>query len=132
MARIKGFREFLMRGNIIDLAMRSPQTAAPGIESEVPPGRWVVRVELGTGDLEPRPVPVEIGIQVLDPNEEAGQAKEPGETATPAPSATATPSAAPKDDDEGGGSGLALVIPGLAGIAIGAAGGFFALRRRRT
>jgi Ca-activated chloride channel family protein len=119
-------------GNIIDLGMRGPQTAAPGIESDVQPGRWLVRLQLETGSLDPVAVPVELGIQVLDPNEDAGQAKEPGETATPAPSATPTPSAEPREDDGGGGSRLALVIPGVAGLVVGAAGGFASARRRRA
>ena len=84
-----------------------------------------------TGDLDPEAIPVELGIQVLDPNEKAGQATEPGKAATPAPSATATPSATPEEGD-GGGSGFALVIPGVAGLLIGAAGGFLAVRRRRS
>ena len=66
-------------GNVIDLGMRSEQVAAPGIESEVQPGRWPVQLELETGDLEPQAIPVELGIQVLDPNEQAGQATEPGQ-----------------------------------------------------
>ena len=37
-----------------------------------------VQLQLETGDLEPEAVPVELGIQVLDPNEAAGQATEPG------------------------------------------------------
>lgn len=118
-------------GNIIDLGMRGPQTAAPGVESEVQPGRWLVQLRLETGDLEPVAIPVELGIQVLDPNEAAGQAKQPGATATPTPSATPAPSGE-RAEDEDGGSGLALVIPGLAGLAIGAAGGFLAVRRRRS
>ncbi|HET8950864.1 MAG TPA: VWA domain-containing protein [Solirubrobacteraceae bacterium] len=118
-------------GNIIDLGMRSAQTAAPGIESEYRPGRWTVQLELETGSLEPKPIPVEVGIQVLDPNEPAGQALEPGETATPTPAASATPRATPAADDDGSGSGFALVIPGVAGLAVGAIGGFAATRRRR-
>jgi len=117
-------------GNIIDLGMRSAQIAAPGVESEYRPGRWTVQLELETGSLEPKPIPVEVGIQVLDPNEPAGQALEPGETATPIPTPSATPSPAPADDD-GGSSGFALVIPGVAGLLIGAVGGFAAMRRRR-
>ena len=116
-------------GNIIDLGMRGPQTAAPGIESEVQPGRWLVRLRLETGDLDPVAVPVELGIQVLDPNEPAGQAKEPGETATPAPSATPTPSARPRGSS--GGTGVGVVIPGIAGLVVGAVGGFLAMRKRR-
>jgi von Willebrand factor type A domain len=118
-------------GNIIDLGMRSAQTSAPGIESEYRPGRWTVQLELETGDLEPQAIPVEVGIQVLDPNEPAGQALEPGESASPTPTPSATPSAAPAEDDDGGGSGFALVLPGVAGLVIGAAGGFAAMRRRR-
>ena len=38
-------------GNIVDLGMRGPQTAAPGIESEFQPGRWLVRLHLESGDL---------------------------------------------------------------------------------
>ncbi|HET8949367.1 MAG TPA: VWA domain-containing protein [Solirubrobacteraceae bacterium] len=121
-------------GNIIELGMKGPQTAAPGIESEAEPGRWIVQLRLETGDLEPEPVPVELGIQVLDPNEAAGQAKEPGASGTPEPTASATPRAEPRteDDDDGGGSGLALVIPGVVGLAIGLLGGFVAVRRRRS
>ena len=120
-------------GNVIDLGMRSKQVAAPGIESEVQPGRWLVQLRLEAGDLDPEAIPVELGIQVLDPNEKAGQATEPGKAATPAPSATPTPSASPEDGgDGGGGSGLAVVIPGVAGLLIGAVGGFVAMRRRRA
>jgi len=120
-------------GNIADLGMRGPQTAAPGVQSEYRPGRWLVQIDLESGDLSPGAIPVELGIQVLDPNEDAGQAKEPGEAATPAPSATPEPSAGPREDDgDGGGSGLALVIPGVAGLAIGLVGGFAAVRRRRA
>jgi hypothetical protein len=106
--------------------------AAPGIESEVQPGRWLVQLELEAGDLDPEEIPVELGIQVLDPNEKAGQATEPGRAATPAPSATATPSASPKEAGDGGSSGFALIIPGVAGLLIGAAGGFIAVRGRRS
>jgi hypothetical protein len=127
--------EFLGQyGSIIDLGMRGPQVAAPGIQSDVQPGRWTVQIRLETGDLEPAAIPVELGIQVLDPNEPAGQATEPGATGTPAPSPSATPTPAPtaEADDDGGGSGAAVVIPGVAGLLIGAAGGFALVRRRRS
>ena len=120
-------------GNVIDLGMRSEQVAAPGIESEVQPGRWLVQLQLETGDLDPEAVPVELGIQVLDPNEKAGQATEPGTAATPAPSATATPSASPRRRTTAVAAPASpLVIPGVAGLLIGAAGGFLAVRRRRS
>ena len=121
-------------GNIIDVGMRSKQVAAPGIESEVQPGRWLVQLQLETGDLDPEAVPVELGIQVLDPNEKAGQATEPGEAATPAPSATADAQREP-----GGGRRRRRRLRlrrsssrGVAGLLIGAAGGFLAVRGRRS
>jgi hypothetical protein len=126
--------EFLGQyGSIIDVGLRGPQVAAPGVPSEVRPGRWVVRLELETGDLEPQAIPVELGIQVLDPNEAPGPATEPGSPGAPAPRPTATPTATPEaDDDDGGGSGAAVLIPGVAGLLIGAVGGFLAMRRRRA
>ncbi len=68
---------------------------------------------------------------MLDPNEPAGQATLPGTeggAATPEPSATPAPTPQAKD---GGGSGAAIVLPGVAGLLIGAAGGFAAMRGRR-
>ena len=83
--------------------------------------------------MEPVAVPVELGIQVLDPNEPAGQAKEPGEDARRRAVGDADAEPKPRrSDDDGGGSGLALVIPGVAGLVIGAVGGFAAMRRRRA
>ena len=105
--------------------MRSVQTAAPGVESEYRPGRCDRPARArDRRPSSPQAIPVEVGIPVLDPDEPAGQALEPGGTATPTPSATPSASPAPRRATGGGGSGLALVIPGVAGLAIGAVGGF--------
>ena len=118
-------------GNITALAMRGEQTAAPGVASESPPGRWIVRVAIEPGSLESKPVPVELGVQVLDPNEQPGTAVEPGKagtTPTPAASATATP--APKSADES--SSAVVPITGVVTLLAGLFGGFTAARRRRA
>jgi Ca-activated chloride channel family protein len=121
-------------GNIKVLSTRSEQTAAPGIDSDQPPGRWKLAVALETGDLEAQEVPVELGIQVLDPNEAPGQAKQPGapgQTPTPSkPEASATPK--PPADDEDAGSSVSLPAGGLIGLALGLVGGYFGMRARRS
>jgi hypothetical protein len=106
-------------GNIIAQGLRGPQTAAPGISSDVRPGRWLVGTAIEAGDLEPQEIPVELGIQVLDPNEPVGMAREPGRVREP----PATP-----EKEEG--SRLALPLTGGAGLLIGLLGGFTAFRRR--
>lgn len=118
-------------GNIKAVAMRGKQTAAPGIRSEVPPGKWVVRVAIEPGSLEQREIPVELAIQVLDPNEAPGTAVQPGKSGgMPAPSATprvtATPSPAPSSSS----SSAAVPVTGLIALLAGLAGGFTAMRRR--
>ena len=106
-------------GNIIAQGLRGPQTSAPGIRSDVRPGRWLVGTAIEAGDLEPREIPVELGIQVLDPNEPVGMAREPGRVGEPPP--------APEREE---GSRLALPLTGGAGLLIGLLGGFTAFRRR--
>jgi Ca-activated chloride channel family protein len=119
-------------GNIKALAMRGEQTAAPGVPSDVPPGRWIVRVAVEPGDLEPKPIPVELGVQVLDPNELPGTAVEPGkvvQASTPAPSATPKKTPAPARADS---SSVAVPVTGVVALLAGLFGGFTAMRRRSS
>jgi Ca-activated chloride channel homolog len=119
-------------GNIKALAMRGKQTAAPGVPSEVPPGRWVVRVAIEPGSLEPKPVPVELAIQVLDPNEEPGTALEPGKIgAVPTPAASPAPARTPAPAEDSS-SGAAVPVTGVVTLLLGLFGGFAAARRRRA
>jgi Ca-activated chloride channel family protein len=118
-------------GNITALAMRGDQTAAPGVASESPPGRWIVRVAIEPGRLEPKPVPVELGVQVLDPNESPGTAVAPGKAGTtPTPAASATPTPKPKAADES--SSAVVPVTGVVTLLAGLFGGFMAARRRRA
>jgi hypothetical protein len=122
-------------GNIKAVAMRGKQTAAPGVPSGVRAGRWVVRVAIEPGSLEPKPVPVELAIQALDPNEPPGTAVQPGRIGaapTATPSATPTPTAAPASSGGSSSSGAAVPVTGLVALLAGLAGGFSAMRRRRS
>ncbi len=118
-------------GNIKVLSVRSEQTAALGIESDQQPGKWRFAVSLDTGDLEPQEVPLELAVQVLDPNEAPGQALEPGapgQAATPAPpKATSTPDASPPKDE---GSSVSPIAGGAIGLVLGLVGGYLGRRRR--
>jgi Ca-activated chloride channel family protein len=120
-------------GNIVALAQRTAQVAGAGIESELPPGRWLVAISTDANDLAPEEIPVELGVQVLDPNEAPGQAIEagaPGRAPTPAaPRPSATPEPAPEDDE---GSSASLAAAGAVGLVLGLVGGFAGVRRRRS
>ena len=119
-------------GNIHAVAMRGRQTAAPGVPSNVPPGRWVVRVAIEPGSLEAKAVPVELALQTLDPNEEPGTALQPGRVGsvpTAAASATPSPSRAPSSSSS---SGVVVPVTGVVALLAGLFGGFAAARRRRS
>jgi hypothetical protein len=120
-------------GNIKAVAMRGKQTEAPGIPSEVPPGKWVVRVAIEPGSLEPQEIPIELAIQVLDPNEAPGTALQPGKIGsvpTPAPSGAPKPTATPKPSESS--SSAAVPVTGVIALLAGLAGGFTAMRRRSS
>jgi Ca-activated chloride channel homolog len=118
-------------GNIKAVAMRGKQTAAPGVPSDVPPGKWVVRVAIEPGSLEPREIPVELAIQVLDPNEAPGTAVQPGRIGSvPTPAPSATPSARPRPEPKSS-SSAAVPVTGVIALLAGMFGGFTAMRRRR-
>jgi hypothetical protein len=121
-------------GQIDTISLRAPQAAAPGVPSDVPPGDYTVHLRFEEGTLDPRPLPVEIWVQALDPGEAPGAQSAPGPPPEPArtPSPTPTPSAAPRDDgaDDGGDGGV-LVAAGAGGLLAGLFGGMFARRGRR-
>ena len=122
-------------GQIDTISLRAPQAAAPGIPSDVPPGDYDVHLRFEEGSLDPRPLPIEIWVQALDPGEAPGKESAPGpppepaRTATPTPSPTpaATPRAEPAADGDGG----VLVAAGVGGLLAGLLGGLFTARGRR-
>jgi Ca-activated chloride channel family protein len=125
-------------GNIKTVGLRTRQVAAPGIPSELQPGVYRIQVALEAGDLNAEPIPLELALQALDPNEEPGlvrtngRAPAPPPSASPAPpKATATATATPAASGGGGSSGAGLIAGG-GGLLAGLAAGFGAMRRRRS
>ena len=98
-------------------------------------GYYDVHLRFEEGSLDPRPLPIEIWVQALDPGEAPGKESAPGpppepaRTATPTPSPTpaATPRAEPAADGDGG----VLVAAGVGGLLAGLLGGLFTARGRR-
>jgi Ca-activated chloride channel family protein len=127
-------------GNVEARGIASEQAAAPGIESDAPPGVWRITLTVDQGSLSPLPIPVELALQVLDPNEVPGLIRDPGpqpgppeapQDGSPTPTATpeATPTPEPADDD--GGGAAPLLLAAAVGLVAGGIGGFGAMRRRR-
>jgi Ca-activated chloride channel family protein len=124
-------------GQIDTISLRAPQAAAPGVDGEVPPGDYSVHLRFEEGSLDPRPLPVEIWVQALDPGEAPGKEAAPGPEPEPAgtPQPSETPSATPAgedggDGDGGGDAGIVLAF-GAGGVVAGLLGGLLAGRRRR-
>ena len=99
--------------------------------AELPPGRYAFSVEIADG-LDTPAVPVEIGVQLLQPGEAPGLTRDSGQlgpAATPTPAAPArTP--APEAADAGGVDVAVVAGLGVAGIAVGLAAAFVLTRRR--
>ena len=128
-------------GNVEARGIASEQTAAPGIESDAPPGVWRITLTVDQGSLSPLPIPVELAMQVLDPNEVPGEIRDPGPEPGPpepgqdgeptgTPSGTPTPPPEEEAEDEGGGA-APLLLAAAVGLVAGGIGGFGAMRRRR-
>jgi Ca-activated chloride channel family protein len=113
-------------GNIEARGIRGPQAAVAGV--------WRVQTQLEAGSLTPRAIPLELGVQVLDPEEAPGLVRVDGPPPGPPPAPGARPrraptaAAAPKTDSGGSSAGL---IAGGGGLLAGLLGGFGFARRRR-
>jgi Ca-activated chloride channel homolog len=123
-------------GQIDTISLRAPQAAAPGVPSDVPPGDYDVHLRFEEGTLGPRPLPIEIWVQALDPGEAPGKESAPGPAPEPAgtPQASATPAGTPRPEpaaDDGGGDGGVLAVVGAGGLVAGLLGGLVAGRGRR-
>jgi Ca-activated chloride channel homolog len=115
------------------------RTDPAGIDPELPPGTYGVRLTLESDGIGAKTVPFELALEALEPGARPGRVREPGPepeppgSSTPTPTPTATPgagSASQPADDAGGGDAAVLGGVAAGGLLAGLAGGF-ALRRRR-
>jgi Ca-activated chloride channel family protein len=117
-------------GRTITIAQR---TGAAGIDDDVEPGPYGVRLTLESDAGGDEAIPFELAVEALDPDARPGLVREPGPepepSATPTPTPTPTPEAPTAADDDGGGPSVALV--GACGIVVGLLGGLLTGRRRR-
>jgi Ca-activated chloride channel family protein len=122
-------------GQIDTISLRAPQAAAPGVPSDAQPGDYRVHLNFEEGTLDPRPLPIEIWVQALDPGEAPGKDSAPGPAPEPAgtPEPSATPAATPRSEAGGddGGGGVVVAAVGGGGLLAGLLGGLLAGRRRR-
>jgi Ca-activated chloride channel homolog len=98
----------------------------------VPAGRYLLHVEIKDEGIDPEPVPLELGVQLLKPGEapalvrSAGQIQ-PDATPTPRPKAAATPE--PGGDDDSGTSWAIVLIVAVVGLVVGLAAATLVGRR---
>jgi Ca-activated chloride channel family protein len=97
------------------------RTAGPAGAGDVASGRYVLHVKIADEGIDPLPVPLELGVQLLEPGEAPGLAREPGKVVpdgTPAP--TATPKATPAAKaNPSGASWLVIAVAAVVGLALG-------------
>jgi Ca-activated chloride channel homolog len=108
------------------------RTAGPAGAEDVPAGRYRLHVKIADEGIDPLPVPLELGVQLLKPGEAPGLVRAPGQVPpdgkpTPAPTAAAT---ATTTANPSGGSWLVIAIAAVAGLALGV-GAALVLGRKR-
>jgi len=91
-------------------------------KEDVPAGRYKLRVTVKDEGLDPLPVPVELGIQLLGPGDSPGLVRvngklTPDATPTPKPAATAAPA-----KEKSGTSWAVAIVLAVVGLALGLAG----------
>ncbi len=119
------------------------QTFSPRMDEpaggRLPAGRYLLEAEIAKGGntIDPLDIPLEIGVQVLEPGEDPGLVRNNGGAplTAPKPTPTPTPTATAAPGGEGGGSGSgtsAAVVAGvgLAGVLMGLAAAAVLGRRR--
>jgi len=120
-------------GRSVTLALA---TAAAGLDDELPPGPYFLRLSLEGSGLDAAAIPYELAVQGLDPDERPGLVREAGPAPEPPAQPTPTPAAprdrATPDDDGGGGRAPLLASVAAGGLVAGLAGGVALRRRRRT
>jgi Ca-activated chloride channel family protein len=108
--------------------VRSQGLKTPGFA----PGRYRIHVKVEDEGMDPLPIPIELGVQLLKPGEPPGLVREPGTLAVATPRPRATVTATSSARDSGGGVAWAFVIIVAAvGLMVGLAAAMLGGRRAR-
>jgi Ca-activated chloride channel family protein len=84
---------------------------------DAPAGRYRLHVKIEDDGIEPEPIPVELGVQLLSPGQAPALVRSAGALATPSPKATAT--AAPRSPKDSGTSWALVLIVAVIGLVLG-------------
>jgi Ca-activated chloride channel family protein len=108
------------------------KSAGFGGTADAPGGRYRIHVKIEDDGMDPLPIPLELGVQVLKPGEAPGLVREPGKlavaTPTARPHAKATATAAPRDSG-GGVAWVFVIIVAAVGLMVGLAAAMLGGRR---
>jgi Ca-activated chloride channel family protein len=88
---------------------------------DAPVGRYRLHVKINDDGIDPEPIPVELGVQLLAPGQAPALVRSAGALATPTPTpkakATATP--APNSPEDSGTSWTVVLIVAVVGLVLG-------------
>jgi Ca-activated chloride channel family protein len=86
---------------------------------DAPVGRYRLHVKINDEGIDPEPIPVELGVQLLTPGQAPALVSSAGALATPTPTPTATATGAPSSPKEAGTSWAVVLIVAVVGLVLG-------------
>jgi Ca-activated chloride channel family protein len=85
----------------------------------VPAGRYRLHVKIEDEGIDPEPIPLELGVQLLSPGQAPALVRSAGALATPTPTPKATSAALPSSPKESGTSWAVVLIVAVVGLVLG-------------
>jgi Ca-activated chloride channel family protein len=87
---------------------------------DAPAGRYRLHVKIGDDGMDPEPIPVELGVQLLGPGQAPALVRTAGALATPTPAPKeAVATVAPRSPEDSGTSWAVVLIVAVVGLVLG-------------
>jgi Ca-activated chloride channel family protein len=86
---------------------------------DAPVGRYRLHVKIVDDGIDPEPIPVELGVQLLGPGQAPALVREAGALASATPAPKATVAAAPRSPKDSGTSWAVVLIVAVVGLVLG-------------